>query len=60
MYKVIYIDDLCYQGESFFETLELAKKWVKMQKKSWMRWKVYDEQGRQKSGGTNNKSYNGE
>ena len=59
MYKVIYDDDLCYHKESFFYTLELAKKWCKLYKHSWMRWRIEDEKGQWKYGGCNGQSYNG-
>ena len=42
-----------------FQDLETAKKWCKLNKHNWMRWRIYDKEGHQKHGGCNGQSYNG-
>lgn len=59
IYKVVYDDDLCYRYVSWFFDLDIAKKWCKLNKRNWMRWHVYDEEGHERYGGCNGPSYNG-
>ncbi len=59
VYKVVYDDDLCYHCVSWFFDLETAKKWCKLNKYKWIRWRVFDKEGHERYGGCNGQSYNG-
>jgi hypothetical protein len=58
-YTVTYEDDLCHRYSSFFFDYKIARKWCELNKHNWMRWHLYDSEGREKYGGCNGSSYCG-